>query len=107
MSTDKNTPQRVGDADLLAVDFDNTLTESNVAYWAGERPEPDGEVIDRVQEHYHAGGVVIIWTARPWSEANQIAAHLTEWEIPYHGIRCEKGSADRYLDDKALPPGQL
>ena len=57
-----------------------------------------------VREHYYAGGTVIVWTARPWSEANRIAAHLTEWEVPYHGIRCEKGSGDVYVDDKALSP---
>lgn len=93
-----DTPGRLG------VDFDNTLTEDNVAYWADERPEPDVDVIQAVREHYFAGGTVIIWTARPWSEANRIAAHLTEWEVPYHGIRCEKGSADIYVDDKAVTP---
>jgi hypothetical protein len=91
------------DADgRLAVDFDGTLTTDNVAYWNDERPEPDAEVIDAVTAHYHRGGTVIVWTARPWSESSQIAAHLTEWEVPYHGLRCEKGSADRYLDDKAV-----
>lgn len=89
---------------LLMVDFDNTLTQDNVRYWEGERPEPNQDVVDAVRDHYHAGGTVIVWTARPWSEANQIAAHLTEWELPYHGIRCEKGSGDMYVDDKAISP---
>jgi hypothetical protein len=89
---------------LLMADFDNTLTEDNVKYWTGERPEPDQDVVDAVRDYYHAGGTVIVWTARPWSEANQIAAHLTEWELPYHGIRCEKGSGDLYVDDKAVSP---
>lgn len=89
----------------LAVDFDNTLTEVNVAYWDGEREEPDERVCEAVRRHYHRGGTVIVWTARPWSEANTIAARLTEWKVPYHGIRCEKGSADVYVDDKAQLPG--
>lgn len=88
----------------LFVDFDNTLTEDNVKYWEDERPSPDEAVCQAVREHYYAGGTVVVWTARPWSEASQIAAHLTEWEIPYHGIRCEKGSGDRYVDDKATTP---
>lgn len=88
----------------VAVDFDNTLTEDNVAYWAGERPEPDPDVCEATQKAYYEGHTIIVWTARPWSEASTIAAHLTEWGIPYHGIRCEKGSADTYVDDKALTP---
>ena len=88
----------------LLVDFDNTLTEDNVQYWNGERPEPDDEVVDAVMEQYHRGKTVIVWTARPWSEASSIAAHLTEWGLPYHGIRCEKGSGDLYVDDKSIRP---
>jgi len=90
--------------DRVAVDFDNTLTESNVEYWNDERPEPDRHMCAWVRQQYYRGKTVLIWTARPWSEAHRIAAHLTEWEVPYHGIRCEKGSADVYVDDKALSP---
>lgn len=93
--------------DRLMVDFDNTLTEADVAYWEGERETLAERVGEYVRQHYHDGGTVIVWTARPWSEASTIAARLTEWEIPYHGIRCEKGSADVYLDDKALRPGDI
>ena len=100
-------PERVADTDRLAVDFDNTLTTENVEYWNDERPEPDEDVIERVNEHYHAGGTVIVWTARPWSEAGRIAAHLTEWGVRWHGIRCDKGSADVYLDDKAIRPEEV
>jgi len=86
------------------IDFDNTLTESNVEYWNGERPEPDEEVAEMVRQSYYAGNVIIIWTARPWSEAGRIAGHMAEWGIPYNGIRCEKGSGDLYVDDKAVAP---
>jgi hypothetical protein len=24
------------------------------------------------------------------------------WQVPYNGLKCEKGGADVYLDDKAL-----
>jgi hydroxymethylpyrimidine pyrophosphatase-like HAD family hydrolase len=89
---------------LVAVDFDNTITDDNVRYWEGERPEPNHHVRQLVRDIYHNHGHVLIWTARPWAEANRIAAHLAEWEIPYHGIRCEKGSADAYIDDKAVQP---
>jgi hypothetical protein len=95
------------DGDRVMVDFDNTLTTGDCRYWEGERPEPDENVVDWARSRYHAGATVIIWTARPWSEAGQIAAHCTEWGLPFHGIRCEKGSADMYVDDKAVHPTEV
>jgi len=90
--------------DRINVDFDNTLTEDDVAYWEGEVPDPDEEICEWVRQRYYDGHTIIVWTARPWSEANMIAARLTEWEVPWHGIRCEKGSGDLYIDNKAKHP---
>ena len=95
------------DADRVFVDFDNTLTEDNVRYWDGERPDPDEDVIDAVNERYYDGATVVVWTARPWSEAGRIAAHLTEWGVRWHALRCDKGSGDVYIDDKAVRPGEV
>lgn len=91
-------------SDRINVDFDNTLTQDNVAYWAGEVPEPDEDVIDAVNELYNDGHTIIIWTARQWGQANVIAARCTEWGLKFHGIRCAKGSADLYIDDKSCSP---
>jgi len=90
--------------ELWNIDFDNTLTQGNVEYWNGERPQPDESVCEAVRQKYYDYDIIIVWTARPWSEAHQIAAHLTEWEVPYHGIRCQKGSATQYVDDKSIQP---
>jgi len=87
----------------IAVDFDGTITTGDCRYWTGERPDPDERVCQWVREQYRDGHTIIVWTARPWREANRIAAHLVEWDVPYHGIRCNKGSADAYVDDKAVP----
>jgi len=95
------------DADRVFVDFDNTLTEDNVRYWDGERPEPDGGVIEAINQRYHDGATVVVWTARPWSEAGRIAAHLTEWGVRWHALRCDKGSGDIYIDDKAVQPSEI
>lgn len=92
---------------IIGMDFDNTITTENVAYWNGEVEKPDEEVIDKLKRRYHSGWIVVVWTARPWSEASTIAARLTEWGIPYHGIRCEKGSADLYVDDKCVRPEEF
>lgn len=88
----------------VAVDWDNTLTEDNAEYWNGEEAPIDEAVAEWVRDQYHSGKSVFIWTARPWEQARQIAGRLTKHGIPFHGIRCEKGSADVYVDDKAVRP---
>lgn len=93
--------------DRVAFDFDNTITTGDCKFWNDERPEPDEAVIEAVNDYYKSGGTVLIWTARPWTEAGRIAGHLTEWGVRYHGIRCDKGSADAYVDDKALRPEEI
>lgn len=92
------------DGELVAVDFDGTLTQGKARFWLDETEEPCEEVVEWTRQQYYDGKHVVVWTARPWSEASTIAARLTEWEIPYHGIRCEKGGADLYVDDKAVSP---
>lgn len=93
--------------DRIAVDFDNTLTQANVEYWNGERPEPDTDMVAWVNKQYFAGHTILIWTARPWQEAGRIAAHLTEWGVRWHALKCEKGSADQYVDDKSKRPEEV
>lgn len=91
--------------DLICVDFDGTITQGEAKYWgdgleAIEQPRED--VVEWVRSQYYAGVHVVVWTARPWDQASRVAARLTEWGVPYHGIRCEKGGADGYVDDKAV-----
>jgi len=94
--------------DKIAVDFDNTLTaEEGGTYFTDEETLPNEEMCDWVRQRYYDGHTIIIWTARPWSEASTTVAKLTEWGVPYHGIRCEKGSADMYVDDKAKRPEEV
>lgn len=94
---------------IVAVDFDGTLTTGEgPPYWQEDNKEfVDEDVAEYIRDEYKKGNSIIIWTARPWSQANNIAAHLTEWEIPYHGIRCEKGGAQIYVDDKTKPVEEL
>lgn len=87
---------------VYAVDFDNTLTQGDAKYWEGERPQPDEEMVEATNQLYFDRNTIIVWTARPWDQARQIAAHLTEWGVRWHGIKCNKGSAETYIDDKAI-----
>lgn len=88
---------------VLAIDFDKTLTTGEGPnYWEDDEDEqPDEDMIEWVNEQYHSGHVIIVWTARPWSQAANVESYLTKWGVEYHGIRCQKTGADLYVDDKA------
>lgn len=85
----------------LCVDFDHTITVTEDEYHFGSE-KPNWPVINWIEEQYFAGHTIIVWTARPWSEAAHMVARLTEWGVLFHGIRMAKGGADVYVDDKAV-----
>lgn len=89
--------------DLVRVDVDGTLTKGETPYWEGE-PEPDEDMIEEVNEMYRNGHHIIIWTARPWSNAKDLVAWLKKHDVWYHGVDMEKGGADVYIDDKMVSP---
>lgn len=90
----------------VAVDFDGTITESNVAFWDGEQPEPDKEMIEWINQRYFAGDTVLIWTARDEGKRAQTERWLQEWGVRYHALVMDKVSADVYVDDKAARPNE-
>jgi hypothetical protein len=92
----------------LGVDFDNTLTDPGQDEWKPAfEQEPNEEMIAAVNESYKNGNRIIIWTARQWNEAPQIAGWLTGHEVMFHGLMCGKGGADEYIDDKATTPTEF
>lgn len=86
----------------VAVDLDNTLTEGDCKYWEEALCKPDREMIEKVNELYKQGHTVIVWTARPYERAEQVAAFLQRYGVRHHGLKMAKGSADFYIDDKAV-----
>ena len=93
---------------LYAVDFDKTLTAPSSGEWRpADKQEPNEKMIEAVREQFVGGKKVVVWTAREWREASKIAGWLTIHEVPYHGLRCEKGGADKYIDDKAMTPDEF
>lgn len=87
----------------IAVDVDGTLTKGEKAYWR-EMCEPNHEMIAKVNELYKDGHTIIVWTARPWAHAEQLKGFLERYGIRHHGIMMGKGSADQYIDDRAVRP---
>lgn len=94
---------------LIAVDFDKTLTTGEGTPWWEDdwEEEADEEMVKWVNQMYRSGNHIIIWTARPWNVSHQVASFLEKHEVRYHGIRCNKGSADVYVDDKARRPEEV
>lgn len=92
---------------VINVDFDGTLTHGKFHSWDEAEPMPRPEVIEWVKEKYFEGYIIIVWTARQWDKAQGIAAWLTKHGVPYHGIKCEKGATDMYVDDKMIHAGDV
>jgi hypothetical protein len=86
------------------VDFDKTITTGEgPPFWSEDSyEEPDEEMVEWVNEQYNKGNFIVVWTARPWSQAQNVAGYLTTWGVKYYGIRCNKGGADIYVDDKCI-----
>lgn len=88
---------------VIAIDFDKTLTRDSGDPYKTGGETPDEEMVEFVrslkEDHQYD---IIIWTARPWKHAAHIAGLLTMWEVPYNGLKMEKGGADCYVDDRAV-----
>ena len=94
--------------ELINIDFDKTLTCPSEDEWAEAfKREPNQEMIEAVKLAYIRGNKIVVWTARQWDEAPQVAGWLTAHRVPYHGLRCGKGGSDLYVDDKAISPEEF
>ena len=83
---------------VFNIDFDGTLTTGD----SYEVLRANKKMVVRVQELYFTGNIIIIWSARLWSDATKIAAWLIQHEVGFHGIMLGKGGSDCYVDDKAV-----
>lgn len=96
------------EVETLNVDFDHTITErSTDEYLPPCEQRPNEDMIGRLTEAYYEGKTIIVWTARPWSDAAQVVSMLTLWGVPFHGMMMGKGGSDMYVDDKAMTPQQF
>ena len=86
---------------VYCIDFDHTLTSDFVGTYSVE-PNPNISVTEKVKEKYMSGNIIIIWSARQWSNAPFLISWLEKYSVPYHGIRMSKGGSDFYVDDKNL-----
>jgi hypothetical protein len=79
-----------------------TLTPENNYRLAGPRKE----VIQRINQLYHAGHHIVLFTARgsatgiDWRDLT--ISQLSAWGVKYHVLRFGKPTADYYIDDRML-----
>lgn len=94
--------KNVGEAEVILVDFDGTLTI-----------EQDGDIciknermVEQVEQWLEEGKIVKLYTARKGADLVEAQQYLLVWGIPlpYAG---EKPAADLYVDDKAVRPEEL
>jgi len=86
---------------MIAVDFDNTLTIGDNEWWTEERPVPNKEAIDKINNLYIEGNYIVIFSARPWEVARKTVAWLIENGVRFHGVNFNKMSASMYIDDRS------
>ena len=84
--------------EVFNIDFDGTLTTGEYT----SDPAPNNLMINKLKHIYYSGHIIIIWTARRWSDAQTLVAWLIKHDVPFHGIRMDKGGSDHYVDDKNM-----
>ncbi len=80
------------------IDFDGTLTDGT----SYENLVPNLGMINKVRKLYFTGSIIIIWSARLWESASDIAGWCITYKVPFHGLMLGKGGTDLYIDDKAI-----
>ena len=80
------------------IDFDGTLTDGKSYY----NLIPNLNMVQKVRTLYYNGHIIIIWSARLWENASDIAGWCITHKVPFHGLMLGKGGTDYYVDDKAV-----
>lgn len=86
---------------VYAVDLDWTLCKGE--FWGGVDPEPLLDRIEKINNLYKQGNIILIYTARDPIYFRDTFAWLIKYGVMHHGINMKsKPWADIYIDDKAI-----
>jgi hypothetical protein len=89
---------------IIAFDLDNTLCETVDGLY--EKSLPIENRIAKVNELYHAGHTILIFTARGSTRkinfSNLTESQLRLWGVRYHELIMGKPNFDLLVDDKAI-----
>lgn len=88
----------------IAVDFDNTLCQTNYDLQTGENPMGPAipGTLEKCLELVANGYKIVIHTSRPWYDYEAIEAWLRYHHYPFHSIVCGKLQARGYVDDRNI-----
>lgn len=85
---------------VIAFDFHDTLVsemEDGVVM-------PRHKMIEKLKDHYRNYDFVVIYTAAPESEREEVAGQLASLGIPYDVLMMEKPRFDKMYDDRYVGP---
>lgn len=89
---------------IYYVDIDNTICQTNGNDY--ENAIPIFENIAKINRLWHAGNVVIYWTARGSRSGKNLHTlthnQLTSWGCKFNSLLMGKPSFDFIIDDKSL-----
>ena len=90
--------------EIYAVDIDQTIADG--IFWK-EECTPRLEAIEKINELYKKGNVVIYHTGRNPKYYELTYAWLIKHGCYFHALRMGKMSADHYIDDKNISLEEL
>jgi hydroxymethylpyrimidine pyrophosphatase-like HAD family hydrolase len=81
-------------------DLDGTICEEKPTF---EKllAKPNTEIIQKINDLYHLGNNIMIYTARGWAEFSATEYWLKENGVKYHSLICGKPIYDIWVDDRA------
>lgn len=92
---------------VIYIDIDDTICRTDTTKGLDySNAIPIKEAIDKANELYNKGHIIIYWTARgtktgiDWTEITKEQFKL--WEVKYHEIKFGKPAYDLFIDDKNM-----
>ena len=96
---------------IIAVDFDDTLAatgaDANNVRASILDAEPIENVVRYTNAQFNDGNFIIIYTARPWADREQIEAWLILHGVMFDVIKCGKLRCTVLVDDRTKRPEEV
>lgn len=93
----------------IFVDLDQTLSNTKLNEQTGhyDLGEAFDDVAEAVSDQFFKGREIVIFTARPEEEWDEVRDWLDHQAVPYHRVSNVKEPALFYVDDHAMRPDEF
>ena len=88
----------------LVFDIDDTILFCDKEY---KIKYCDHKMVGSINELHSKGHIIIIWTGRHWDKLQHTENQLKEIGLKYNTLLMAKPTADYYIDDKSIKPGEF